>query len=382
MHYYRFRPDSELSFKELIYNEIYFGSPEECNDPFDSKSFYEFPHDSERWYRLLDQSLHIPDKQFKDYLLNDLVSHILEMPVMTLDKLMNEPFFDIPPLNTRMQKQTLINMETAIRTNISNYIPAKRFFACFSKTCVESRMWSHYASSHRGYCLIFQSIEEKLHVSSEKKRRSISRVTPKSFAPQMSYSLPESFVFTDIEYKTEVEPLNAFKCLTAYIYGETQEEDMDTLRREQESHYQQKAIEWDYEQETRAILTPPPAYLFGEPIDYTAHEKLFHYQPTQLVGIIFGAMMPQNQKDRLKEIIYEKTHSNYLLEKPYTKFDFVIHEAHLSPNQRTLTIKPVELLSAMHYRPGDAEFEQLYNRWKNGEGIYFEGNSGRHIKCD
>ena len=192
MHYYRFRSDSELSFKELIYNEIYFGSPEECNDPFDSKTFYEFPHDAERWRRLLDQSLHIQDKEFKDRLLSDLVSHILELPVMTLERLMNESFLNLLPLNIKMQPQTLINMENAIRKMIKNYIPAKRFFACFSKTCTESLMWSHYASSHKGYCLIFRSIEGKLEVSSARKKRSISRLTPKSFSPQMSYTLPES----------------------------------------------------------------------------------------------------------------------------------------------------------------------------------------------
>jgi len=381
MHYYRFRSDSELSFKELIYNEIYFSSPEECNDPFDSKTFYEFPHDTERWRRLLDQSLHIQDKDFKDWLLNELVAHILKLPVMTLEKLMNESFLNLPPLNTKMQQKTLIDIEKSIRTMVGNYIPEKRFFACFSKNCTESLMWSHYASSHRGYCLIFQSIEGKLQIGSARKRRSISRLTPKSFAQQMSYTLPESFGFIDIDYKATVEPLNAFKCLTAYIYGESSGENMDTLREEQNSHYQQKAIEWYYEQESRVILTPPPAYLFGEHIDYTNHERLFYYQPTQLVGIVFGAKMPQKQKDRLREIIYEKKQANYLLEKPYINFDFVIHEAHLTSNQRTLTIEPIELLSATTYRPGDEHFERLYQRWKEGEGLYFEGSSARKIKC-
>ncbi len=53
MLYYRFRTFSELTLKELLYNEMYFASPEECNDPFDSKTFYTFPSDKYRWSKLI-----------------------------------------------------------------------------------------------------------------------------------------------------------------------------------------------------------------------------------------------------------------------------------------------------------------------------------------
>ncbi len=53
MLYYKFRPASEVSFKELLYDELFFTSTEECNDPFDSKSFYEFSADKEKWMALI-----------------------------------------------------------------------------------------------------------------------------------------------------------------------------------------------------------------------------------------------------------------------------------------------------------------------------------------
>ena len=37
MLYYRYRSGSELSIKELIYDELYFASREECNDPYEGK---------------------------------------------------------------------------------------------------------------------------------------------------------------------------------------------------------------------------------------------------------------------------------------------------------------------------------------------------------
>ena len=37
MLYYRYRSGSELSVKELIYDELYFASRAECNDPYEGK---------------------------------------------------------------------------------------------------------------------------------------------------------------------------------------------------------------------------------------------------------------------------------------------------------------------------------------------------------
>ena len=57
MLYYRFRPPLESCIKELIYDELFFCSTEESNDPFDSKTFYIFSGVKERWKRLLRNNL-------------------------------------------------------------------------------------------------------------------------------------------------------------------------------------------------------------------------------------------------------------------------------------------------------------------------------------
>lgn len=51
--YYRYRPIGELSLKELRYNEIYFSSATESNDPYDGKVFLSYKFDKDKWKRLL-----------------------------------------------------------------------------------------------------------------------------------------------------------------------------------------------------------------------------------------------------------------------------------------------------------------------------------------
>ncbi|WP_330983026.1 MULTISPECIES: hypothetical protein [Enterobacterales] len=54
MLYYRFRPMSTLSVKELLYDELYFSYPRELNDPLDGIITYELSEDYPKWKRLLD----------------------------------------------------------------------------------------------------------------------------------------------------------------------------------------------------------------------------------------------------------------------------------------------------------------------------------------
>ena len=374
MQYYRYRSGAEISFKELIYNEIYFSSPEECNDPYDSKTFYEFPQDLERWQRLLNQALHIDDKVFKSKLVVDLAIHICSNPPKSFEEINTKHFLNEAPLNGRFQIQTLINMEIAIRQFIGTYIPATRYFACFSKTSSDMLMWSHYANNHKGFCLIFKAIENKLKLNSEYPGRQIRRNTPKGIAQQMSYTMPDSFEFDNVDYRETFNPLNAFKCMSQYIFGqEVEDQEQLLLRTEQNSHFLQKELSWKYENESRLVLEPPPSWLFGGHVNYTTHERLFHYQPTQLVGVITGARMSQNDKDRLIEIIHEKKDQIYRISNyPYVMFDFVIFEAKLSLNQRAIEVLPMEILGGMPVKSGEKTFDERLKKWQDGWGLHFD----------
>lgn len=377
MHFYRYRFGSLLSIKEMMYNEIYFGSQKECNDPFDSKAFYQFPDDPIRWKRLLDQALQVEDTEFKKFLLEDLTSHLCSLSPVSLEDLVEQPFLDLPELRERFQQQTLQNMEAAIRRFISTYIPPTRYFACFSTVNAETLMWAHYANNHKGFCLIFKSIENKIKQDPNHKKRQIRRKTLKGIAPDMTYQMPADFEFQPIDYKANVEPLNAFQSLSSFVYGkELTEEEANTLRTNQQSHFRQKHHAWHYEKEYRTVLSPPPSWLFGGQQEYTPHERLFRYDPNQLVGIIFGARMPETEKIGIIEIIndmLDRRYDNAVY--PFIRFDFITFNAKLSTNQRSIEIHPREILGVSSLKFGEKDFDRRYQEWKDGWG--FERKSER-----
>ena len=65
MLYYRYRPFSELSLKELMYDELFFASAEECNDPHECWDFLAFPADYDKWRRLLELAWKNVDEKVK-----------------------------------------------------------------------------------------------------------------------------------------------------------------------------------------------------------------------------------------------------------------------------------------------------------------------------
>lgn len=110
------------------------------------------------------------------------------------------------------------------------------------------------------------------------------------------------------------------------------------------------------------------------------HKKLFHYDSTQLVGIVFGARMAAEQKDRIREIIKEKIESwhdgsreNKVI------YDFVIFEEQLSEVRREITIEPVEICCLHNIHKDDPKFRERYEEWEKGTAIQYEGNSAKKI---
>lgn len=382
MHYYRFRPFSELSLKELLYSEIYFASPTECNDPFDSKAFFKFHDDFEKWFKLLELATEQSGIQFDKELLILLGKHICNKCPLSLEKILQENLFiDFahPQINNLAMLEGIYRSICEI---IKLYQPSVPHFVSFSKINNEFLMWSHYADSHKGYCLIFKSIGGKLFQSHIYRKRSIRRKTPNGFASEMSYELPKSFPFVDIDYKSEVEHLSAFLQMPVYVTGDVKSEhERQTILAQQHSHFSQKGLGWQYEKESRLILHPPPSWLFGDQVYYTKQERLFHYEPSQLVGIIYGASMSLENRNRLSELLKERKdwidlNSHY----KRTVFRFVEFEARLSANQRNVDIVQISIglddKISIHHK----DFDRLYKEWEEGVGFEREGGKSTRVR--
>jgi hypothetical protein len=383
MFYYRYRPYNEVAIKELLYNEIYFSSPEECNDPFDSKTFYEFGADKEMWSKVIRFSVgRAPNAIITDELVAILAEYLCEKSPLTFDEAQKTNLFEDLPAHSSIIA-FVSSYGFLIQTLLSVYKPSTRYFVSFSKINSEPLMWSHYADKHKGFCLVFRAINGALNQSSYQKKHQIVRKTKNGIAPSMSHGIPESFQFTKIDYEAEVKPLNAFLHLPVGITGERVKEEAMKIRQEQESHYIQKSKSWEYEAEYRLMLQPPMPWLFGEHFDYSKQERLLHYQPSQLVGIIYGARMEETEKNRIKELLKERRDWRVYPDEEGTKeFSFIEYDAVLSPKQREVLIKPTGLLSYTTMPTTDPNFDRLYNELLDGWGWERHKNGSSKMKVD
>lgn len=160
MFYFRFRPLTELSLKELMYNEMYFASTEECNDPFDSKAFYTFDKDIERWvnYILLALSNVVPRPPITGEQLQAYTEFLCEKCPLTFSDLIEEDILSDYPVESVEDKFIIGILRKSIPKIAELYKPSQRYFVSFTKDPEEPLMWAHYANKHYGFCLIFKTI--------------------------------------------------------------------------------------------------------------------------------------------------------------------------------------------------------------------------------
>ena len=91
MLYYRYRPGTELSIKELIYDELFFASAEECNDPYEGKLFAIFEKNQTRWNNLVKVATKGTPLEAFDGLLHKVIDYFVERSPVFVDEVLKEP---------------------------------------------------------------------------------------------------------------------------------------------------------------------------------------------------------------------------------------------------------------------------------------------------
>lgn len=124
---YKYRPDNVHTLDILRNNELYFSFVEEFNDPFDCRVNIVFPINKEQW-----------EANAKEH-------HIEETVARKAIKALEEINFDTEKI---MQQYEKSNFRT-----ITLY--------CLSEIRDNILMWSHYANSHRGICIGFETIVDQ-----------------------------------------------------------------------------------------------------------------------------------------------------------------------------------------------------------------------------
>ena len=384
MLYYRYRPGTPLSMKELIYNEMYFSSVSECNDPYEGKLFAEFGKNRDHWKQLIKMAsinshVHSSSITVSSSLIERLVDCCVEMSPIDVTKfkllnysnfhikvyvdeiISNNQLVDIPPLYEAIDR---------IKHYMDIHMPAEQYFVSFSKSRDNLLMWSHYANNHRGYCLIFRPIDNKIMQDKRWMKKGFTFDTPQSHISdnEITFIVPEDFKLDDIKYTNEqIPPINAFALFPHVINPEHFKEEVNHATNVAYSSYLRKHHAWSYEEETRLLLFKGvPQYMANRTIPLSSHQRLFHYDPSQLVGIILGTKMPLEQRKQIKEIVKQK----FAMQNSESKgnrcpVEFVIFEAQLATDTINIKMEPVEIYTSNGiFRKTQRDFKRLFDNWK------------------
>ena len=370
MFYYRYRPGSELSIKELIYDELYFASRAECNDPYEGKSFAVFEKDKKAWDNLIRLALIKCKIPLKEKLTKKIVEFYFNKSPIYFDQFVNTSEDEFLSIETDIREKIFLkHIFTCIKKHVLLYKPEEQYFVSFSRRPDINLMWAHYANNHRGFCLIFRSIDGKINQNKYWKKAPFVYPTPNSFSPQVSFSAFESFKIKDVEYVTDTKSYDGFIYFPPYEKNKPLNiEGKKVITNDREKIYLQKHATWYYEEESRIILQNGISWLVGEQLSLSPHQRLFHYDPIHLAGIIVGVNMPQEQRCRIEEIMEEKARRQYeCLDKEFIVSDLVMLEEKLSETNREPEIVPCKIYgSGALIDKQDKEFSCRYKRWEDG----------------
>ncbi|MCD7770648.1 MAG: DUF2971 domain-containing protein [Oscillospiraceae bacterium] len=381
MLYYRYRSGNELSIKELIYDELYFASREECNDPYEGRTFATFSADEGLWNKLINVALGVHKISFDENLKAKIIHYFVDKSPMQMEsilRLSREEFTDIG--QNQLEKYKLTIALNEIQNYVMCYCPEERYFASFSKTNDNFLLWSHYANNHSGFCLIYRTIDGKLKQNPSWKNNRI--VLPHS-EPKVSFEIPESFEMCDVEYISTPKYSDAFMCFPESVTGNNRsaQEIKEALTLRSNCYFQKHKV-WDYEQEVRVVLSSGLQWIAGKELRLSTYQRLFHIDSTQVVGIVLGARTSDAQRQRIKEIISEKVERWFIPASGHRIISsFVLFDETLSETNREVIIEPREIYSGTAVILNqDPKFTRLYEDWQDGWVLEFNDNSAKRVQ--
>jgi hypothetical protein len=329
---YKYRPLTEFLFKELYYQEIYFASYSELNDPLDLSARIDFTPEKvnqidsilkfifRTTLKLGDNNtqLNIDDKTNNQNLIKFINDKELRKKYKTLlfEKLnklgLENKFISIDELenillSTREEipfKIDIAGFKNKIK-NLTTKFLENSHTTCFSENNNDFLMWSHYASKHSGICLEF-TLENKgqFPYKMTENRTENSQEYLKGFS---NWNITE-IIFWDkikkVTYQENQPHINFFNF--SPVFNNEYDCDLIGLSKswthkyayELENVFSTKTLPWGYENEWRAIEIN-----FGEKKE--PEERINHYPIECLSGIYFGIRTPENIKKRIYKI-FEK----------------------------------------------------------------------------
>ena len=318
MKLYRYRPLNELLFKELLYREVYFASPKELNDPLDLIGQLNFSTDRADGARALARFLckrmfvlHFSTSDYTSTLTKrsiDLLRHQDELERFISEEFAKGDRAAISESDLYEILSRFFHNNARIDKGLAEFLINNLFYdlnksfalflnnssaVCFSTSCTNFLMWSHYASGHAGICLEFE-------VDVEPKNSGVcgfSLVSPSRFDGKRIVWKED---VKAVQYLDSLENIDFYDLLP--IFGNEGDIDLMNLSmshwhpyaRRIEQLFLQKLAPWHEEEEWRIVRVS-----FQEK---TPEHRLSKFDNKALTGIFFGAKTSQTSRNRVQSI--------------------------------------------------------------------------------
>jgi hypothetical protein len=325
---FKYRPLSEFLYKELFYQELYFASYYELNDPLDLSARIEFSCEKSEQVKYLlfflfkttlsfNDALSENDKinnqkllafnnnksrvsEFKQAIFENLNKLKKNKDRIWQDDIENIIVSSCEKLNLDF-KFDLASFRSEIKRITSKFLE-NSYATCFSESNNDFLMWSHYASKHSGICLEFSLENSGLFPYISQTSRTLDY---EKYKQRISEWELKTHIYWDrirkVIYENEQPFINFFEF--SPVFENEYDCDLIGLSKSWTHHFAHqlewvfstKTKPWKYEKEWRAIHIN-----FGNPEN--PEERIRHYPLESLKAIYFGMRTPDNAKNRIYHI--------------------------------------------------------------------------------
>ena len=301
---YRFRPFNALSLKELLYDELFFATLQELNDPLDTlvnlivSKGEDYVHEFflkgavDSIFPLRGQK----QEEGKDFARR--IAHVLAMDSIELRNscyvIEKQSMRDVF-VGSGLPSFAFDHFFERWKQILLNVYPASLRTVSFSEKWNNPMMWANYASAHRGYCLCFHPHDAVLrlrsHFSNVYKDFSLSRVEYNH-----DVSVPVSLMFDENSHEFSWQRLDE-QFWPIYSKKTLLTKNL-TFRNEEELRLS------DHLSVSYGIDLPGSS---AEDKQDLPIDRLFHYDPDQFAGVIFGFAMDERNKKEIRKVLESKS---------------------------------------------------------------------------
>jgi len=326
---YRYRPLSDFLFKELRYDELYLASYAELNDPLDLSAKINFKPSGKKQLEYLihfliktslNLSVNINSGTGKSYIQKMIkLSKDTKLRSRICGRLydyITKQKCDFVLYDSIEENVIKVSEEFHVEFMLTNFreevqriteVFFKNSYAtCFSDTCSDFLMWSHYASKHTGICIEFSlNHKDEFPYFLLGKKNTDEEKYCKKFSEWEFNGILYWEKIHKIKYQKNIPSINFFDF--SPVFENEGDCDLMTISKSRWHRYAHEVAKvfsvktslWKYEKEWRALDIN-----FGKIKE--PEERIRHYPIEAVTGVYFGNRTPNKIKDRIFKILNPK----------------------------------------------------------------------------